>query len=95
MTKGSIIKWAMLVMLLLMDIFITVALVYSVMQSRVLIIENDPFILNIAMIFAMIDIALWAITLLVVYEIKTDSTLNQRVITLERILMERGFNNRK
>jgi hypothetical protein len=95
MNKGSKVKWAMLVMLLLMDILITVALVYSVVQSRVMISGKDPFILNVAMVFAIIDAALWVLTFLMMYEVRTDSTFNQRLITIERILMERGISSRK
>jgi hypothetical protein len=95
MNKGSRIKWAMLIMLLLMDILITIALYYSVVQSRVMISGNDPYILNVAMIFGIMAAALWVLTFFMMYEVKTDSTLNQRVVTLERILMERGFNTRK
>ena len=95
MNKGSKLKWAMLIMLLIMDILITVALVYSVIQSRVMISGNDPFILNVAMVFAIIDAALWVLTFLMMYEVRTDSTINQRLVTLERILMERGISSRK
>ncbi len=95
MNKSSKIKWAMLIMLLIMDILITVALVYSVVQSRVMISGNDPFILNVAMVFAIIDAALWVLTFLMMYEVRTDSTVNQRLVTLERILMERGISSRK
>lgn len=82
-------------MLLMLDIFATLALGYSVLKSRVLISGNDPFILNVAMILAIIDVFLWMFTILMMYEVKTDSTLTQRVVTLERILMEKGFNSRK
>lgn len=82
-------------MLLLMDIFIAVALGYSVLQSKILLTNDDPFILNVAMIFGLIDAALVVLTFLMIYEIKTDSSLNQRIITLERNVMEKGFNNRK
>ena len=95
MNKGSRIKWAMLIMLLIMDILITIALYYSVVQSRVMISGNDPYVLNVAMIFGIMAAALWVLTFFMMYEVKTDSTLNQRVVTLERILMERGFNTRK
>jgi len=30
-----------------------------------------------------------------IYQIKTDSTMDQRLVTLERILMDRGLNSRK
>jgi len=95
MNKSAIIKWTMLIMLLIMDILITAALGYSVLQSRVMITGNDPFILNVAMVFAIIDVALWVVTFLMMYEVKTDSTTNQRLITLERILMERGISSRR
>jgi uncharacterized membrane protein len=95
MNKSGKVKWAMLIMLLLLDILITVALVYSVVQSRVMISGNDPFILNVAMVFAIIDVALWVLTFLMMYEVRTDSTLNQRIVTIERILMEKGVSIRK
>lgn len=95
MNKSSKVKWAMLIMLLLMDILVTVALVYSVVQSRVMISGKDPLLLNIAMVFAIIDAALWVLTFLMMYEVRTDSTFNQRLITIERILMERGISSRK
>jgi len=95
MHKSSRVKWAMLIMLLIMDILITVGLYYSVVQSRVMISGKDPYILNVAMIFAVIDAALWVLTILIIYEVKTDSTFHQRLVTLERILMEKGVSSRK
>lgn len=95
MSKGSKVKWAMLIMLLLVDILITVGLYYSVVQSRVMISGKDPYILNVAMLFAVIDVALWVITFLMIYEVKTDSTFHQRLVTLERILMEKGVSSRR
>jgi hypothetical protein len=95
MIKGTKIKWVMLITLLIADILITAALAYSTLVSRVLITGNDPYILNVAMIIAIIDFALWCVTLFLMYEVKTDSTLTQRVITLERILMEKGLSSRK
>ena len=95
MDKGTKIKWAMLIMLIMLDILITVALAYSVFLSKTLITGNDPFILNVAMIFAIVDIALWCLTVFSIYEVKTNSTLTQRVVALERILMERGISSRK
>jgi len=95
MNRAAIIKWAMLVLLLMLDIIITAALYYSIIKSRVLISGNDPFILNMAIILAIIDAILWVITFFMIYEIRTDSTFNQRLITLERILMEKGFTRTK
>jgi hypothetical protein len=95
MSRSSIFKWAMLIMLLLMDVFTTIALLYSVFQSQVLITGSDPFILNVALIFAVIDIALWVITFFMIYEIKTDSSLNKRVTIIEKLLSERGVNNHR
>lgn len=95
MSRSSKVKWAMLIMMLLMDVLITAALGYSVFKSRVLISGNDPFILNIAIILAIIDVALWTLTFLMMYEVRTDSTLTQRIVTLERILMEKGLSSRK
>jgi len=95
MSRSSKVKWAMLIMMLLLDVLITAALGYSVFKSRVLISGNDPFILNIAIILAIIDVALWILTFLMMYEVRTDSTLTQRIVTLERILMEKGLSSRK
>lgn len=95
MMGGSKIKWAMLITLLMIDIVITAALYYSVIKSRVMISGNDPFILNMVMIIAVIDAALWVFTFLMIYEVKTDATLHQRIVTLERLLMEKGFNSHK
>lgn len=85
----------MLIMLLMTDVLVTAILCYSVIKSRVMISGNDPFILNMVLVFAVMDVALWVLTFLIMYEVRTDSTINQRLITLERILMEKGVNNRK
>jgi hypothetical protein len=95
MKKGTIAKWSLVIMLLMLDVLVTGALVYSVFQSHVMISGNDPFILNVAMIIVIFDVALWIITILVIYEIRSDSSLDQRLVTLERLLLENGFNNRK
>jgi hypothetical protein len=93
--SGSKIKWAMLIALLMMNILITAALYYSIFQSRVMISGNDPFILNMVFVLAIMSVVLWVITFFMIYEVRTDSTLHQRVVTLERLLMEKGFNNHK
>lgn len=79
----------------MMDILVTAALTYSVIVSHVMISGNDPFILNIAMVFGIIDAAMWVITFLMIYGLNSDSVTNQRLVTLERILIDRGFNSRK
>jgi len=88
-------KWAMLIMLCMMNILITAGLGYSVFKSQVMISGNDPFILNIAMILSVVDIALWIITGIMISEIRTGSSVDRRLVTLERLLMEKGINNRK
>lgn len=95
MKKGTIAKWSMLIMLLMLDVLVTGALVYSVVQSKVMISGNDPYVLNVAMIFGIIDVALWVITMLIIYEIRSDSLLDQRLVTLERLLLENGFNSHR
>jgi len=95
MSRSIKIKWAMLIMLFMLDLLITAALAYSVFVSRVMITGYDPFILNIAMVFALVGVAIWVLTGLMIYQIKTDSTMDQRLVTLERILMDRGLNSRK
>lgn len=93
--SGNKAKWAMLITLFLMDIVITAALYYSILKSRVLLSGNDPFILNMIIILAIIGAALWVLTFFMVLEIRTDSSLHQRLVTIERLLMEKGFNSRK
>jgi len=95
MKKGTIAKWSLVIMLLMLDVLVTGALVYSVFQSRVMISGNDPFILNVAIIISIFDVALWVITMLIIYEIRNDSSSDQRLVTLERLLLENGFNNHK
>jgi hypothetical protein len=93
--SGNKAKWAMLITLFLMDIVITAALYYSILKSRVLLSGNDPFILNMVIILAIIGAALWVLTFFMVLEIRTDSSLHQRLVTIERLLMEKGFNSRR
>lgn len=95
MKKGTIAKWSMLVMLLMLDVLSIGALIYSVFQSKVMLSGNDPFLLNIAMVFGIMEVSLWVLTILIIYNIRSDSLLDQRLITLERLLLDNGFNNRK
>lgn len=95
MKRGTIVKWSMLVTLLMLDVIASGALAYSIAVSKVMISGNDPFILNMAMVFAVIDVALWVVTFLIIYDLKTSSDIDQRLVTLERLLMENGFNNRR
>lgn len=95
MKRGTIVKWSMLVTLLMLDVIASGALAYSIAVSKVMISGNDPFILNMAMVFAVIDVALWVVTFLIIYDLKTSSDIDQRLVTLERLLMENGFNSRR
>jgi len=78
-------KLAMLVTLVLMNIFTTIALYYSMTMSHMMSIgtEGDPFALNIAMIFAIVIAFMWVITLILFYEFKTDDIIKSRVRELE------------
>jgi uncharacterized membrane protein len=93
--RGIKVKWAMIIMLIMTNILITAGLVYSIFKSQVMISGNDPFILNMAMIFAVVGVALWIVTFFMISEVVSDSSMNRRLIIIEKILMEKGINNRK
>jgi len=93
--RGIKVKWAMIIMLIMTNILITAGLVYSVFKSQVMISGNDPFILNMAMIFAVVGVALWIVTFFMISEVISDSSMNRRLVIIEKILMEKGVNNRK
>lgn len=95
MNRGIKVKWAMIIMLIMTNILITAGLVYSVFKSQVMISGNDPFILNMAMIFAVVGVALWIVTFFMISEVISDSSMNRRLVIIEKILMEKGVNNRK
>lgn len=95
MNRSVLFKWSLIVTLLLTDIFSTAALIYSVLKSQVLITGSDPFILNVAMIFAIITVGLWVSTFIAILEVKFASKLDQRLVIIEKILIERGFSIRK
>lgn len=78
-------KLAMLVTLVLMNIFTTIALYYSMTISNVMSIESegDPFALNMAMVFAIVIAFMWVVALILFYEFKTDDIIKSRVRELE------------
>ena len=90
MNRGIKVKWAMIIMLIMTNILITAGLVYSVFKSQVMISGNDPFILNMAMIFAVVGVALWIVTFFMISEVISDSSMNRRLVIIEKILMEKG-----
>lgn len=78
-------KLAMLVTLVLMNIFTTIALFYTMTMSNVMSIgtEGNPFALNIAMVFAIVIAFMWVVALILFYEFKTDDIIKSRVHDLE------------
>jgi len=77
MNKITRTKLAMLVTLVLLNIFTTIALVYSMTVSNVVNLESggDPAFLNLSMIFAIIIAFMWVVALILFYEFKTDDIL--------------------
>jgi len=85
MDKITRTKLAMLVTMVLMNIFTTIALYYTMAVSNMMNIEaeSDPFVLNIAMIFAIVIAFMWVVTLILFYEFKTDDAIKSRVHVIE------------
>jgi formate hydrogenlyase subunit 4 len=90
MDKITRTKLAMLVTLVLMNIFTTIALCYTMTVSNILALEaeTDPFALNMAMIFAIVIAFMWVITLILFYEFKTDDAIKSRIHVLETHILE-------
>jgi hypothetical protein len=83
-------KLAMLVTLVLMNIFTTIALYYTMTVSKVMGIEaeGDPFILNMVMIFSIVIAFMWVVALILFYEFKTDDSIKSHVHALEAQVLE-------
>ena len=85
MDKITRTKLAMLVTLVLMNIFTTIALYYMMTVSNVSNIgSGDSAILNMAMVFAVMIAYMWVVILVLFYEFKTDDLVKTHVTTLEK-----------
>ncbi|MCJ7636066.1 MAG: hypothetical protein MUO21_01100 [Nitrososphaeraceae archaeon] len=84
MDKITRTKLAMLVTLVLLNIFTTIGLFYTMTISHVMSLETgDPFALNMSMIFAIIIAFMWVVALILFHEFKTDDILRTHIHKLE------------
>jgi hypothetical protein len=90
MDKITRTKLAMLVTLVLLNIFTTIGLVYTMAVSHVTSFAsgtpgND---LNMAMIFAIIIAFMWVVALILFHEFKTDDILKTHIHKLETHIVQ-------
>jgi len=89
MDKITRTKLAMLVTLVLMNIFATIALYYMMTVSNVSNIgSGDPVVLNMAMVFAVVIAFMWVVILVLFYEFKTDDMIKTHIHVLEKKVVE-------
>jgi hypothetical protein len=86
MDKITRTKLAMLVTLVLLNIFTTIALYYTMTSSALLNLEGagDPVLLNVAMIFSVVIAFMWVVALILFYEFKTDDTIKSQINELKK-----------
>jgi hypothetical protein len=92
MDKITRTKLAMLVTHVLLNIFTTIALYYTMTSSAVINLEaeGDPVLLNLAMIFSVVIAFMWVNALILFYEFKTDDVLTSRIKAIEAKLIDVG-----
>jgi hypothetical protein len=84
MDKITRTKLAMLVTLVLLNIFTTIGLVYTMAVSHATsFASGTPGDLNTAMIFAIIIAFMWVVALILFHEFKTDDMLRTHIHKLE------------
>lgn len=89
MDKITRTKIAMLVTVVLLTIFATIALYYTMTVSAVTTLgAGDPVLLNLAMVFAIVIAFMWVIALILFYEFKTDDAIKTHVHALEKKVVE-------
>lgn len=89
MDKITRTKLAMLVTLVLMNIFATIALYYMMTVSNVSNLgSGDPVVLNMAMVFAVVIAFMWVVILVLFYEFKTDDMIKTHIHGLEKKIGE-------
>lgn len=94
MDKLTRTKLAMLVTLVLLNLFTTIALYYTMTVSSALNVESggDPNLLNVAMVLAIVIAGLWVIALIMFHEFKTDDVLRTHIHRLDEKIAElEGF----
>jgi len=83
MDKIARTKLAMLVTVVILTIFTTIGLYYTMTVSNVTSVGNsDPLVLNISMVLAIIIAFMWVIALILFYEFKTDEALKVEIHNL-------------
>jgi len=84
MDKITRTKLAMLVTVVLLNIFTTIALYYTITVSHITNLEaGDPVVLNMAMLFAIVIAFMWVVALILFHEFKTDDMLRTNIHKLE------------
>ena len=85
MDKITRTKLAMLVTLVLLNIFTTISLYYTMTSSALLNLEasGDPILLNLAMVFSIVIAFMWVVALVLFYEFKTDDILRTHIHKIE------------
>jgi len=82
-------KLAMLVTVVLLNIFTTIALYYTMTMSNIMSVgASDPVVLNMAMVFSIVIAFMWVVALILFYEFKTDDAIKFRVHNLETRVSE-------
>lgn len=86
MDKITRTKLAMLVTLILMNIFATIALCYTMAVSSVTNLETggDASVLNLSMVFAIVIAFMWVVALILFYEFKSDDIMRKNIIDLQK-----------
>jgi hypothetical protein len=80
MDKITRTKLAMLVTGVLLTIFTTIGLYYTMTVSNVMNIGNgDPLVLNFSMVLAIMIAFMWMVLLILFYEFKTDDALKSEL----------------
>lgn len=86
MDKITRTKLAMLVTLILMNIFVTIALCYTMAVSNVMTAGTggDATVLNLSMVFAIVIAFMWVVSLILFYEFKADDIMKKNIIDLQK-----------
>lgn len=84
MDKITRTKLAMLVTLVLLNIFTTLGLVYTMAVSKISSVGgNDSVELNVVMLFAIVIAFMWVVALILFHEFKTDDLMRTHMIKME------------
>jgi hypothetical protein len=85
MDKIARTKITLLVFIVLLTIFTTIGLYYTMTVSSISTLETagDSFVLNVSMVFAMVIAFMWMTVLTLFYEFKTDEIIKAHIHKLE------------